>query len=314
MNKPRYNYCEICKHEFEAMKTADKLIKAKEAIDEAIQNYERVKSNPVSTPEPHTTVAVWGSKDWWIDLEAEDYERYDHIPNHYEKDLFLKVGYTFSGTPDIDRVIADTLKRGALAVKVECTKNISLKGEQTGNGGYIFKECLKPYISSWHFKNYLCYYFFDSDNHIEQAITEYLSKQEQQEPEIKEGDVVWCEDDLYQVTGFDYGDNYTDCMVADTNGDIEILPFSSFRKATPDEVIEWFTVEVDGIPTWIWEDKNGRMVIQQENRSHDLGISSTNTVSTALFNAFKEKYGFSVIPYSWAQKLWGDERPYPKGE
>lgn len=95
---------------------------------------------------------------------------------------FTKLLHSGPGLPDIPAIIADTLNKGALAVKVECSEmlNFIVKGPWTGC--YIWQKCLGKRIneSGWEYKNYYAWHLPDiriTDTDIESAITDYLSKE-----------------------------------------------------------------------------------------------------------------------------------------
>ena len=138
--------------------------------------------------QPRTVVTVWHKVDLVINGEL------DRIPK--------KSSYCFEGTPDVDRVITETLGQGALAVKLECDEEFGIKDCHAGvaNSCYFWKRAIGRVIQ----RSFICgekdgiYSFslnkdggtckYISDFDIESAIKVYLEKREPKEPEFKVGD------------------------------------------------------------------------------------------------------------------------------
>lgn len=98
--------------------------------------------------------------------------------------IFESYIYTFKGFPDIDRVIAETLKEGALAVKVECTEEF-VPISSCWMGCHIWRGDIEI-INSGRCRrgDYFCMGFdkptgdrYITDSDIEAAIAKYLEGQ-----------------------------------------------------------------------------------------------------------------------------------------
>ncbi len=117
-----------------------------------------------------TTVTVWGA------FSSDTAQSGVHLGGKF-KDYIKKSSYSFSGTPNIDRIIAETLEK-ALAVKVECTEK------------FVFDDCIaiqcyiwskqlgKIHGCTWEYRDYYASYKSVIDANIEAAITAYLSKEQ----------------------------------------------------------------------------------------------------------------------------------------
>ncbi len=128
---------------------------------------------------PKTKVTVWaklgtnikGSSLWgWRCVKPEVY-----------------VGeYSFTGTPDIRRIIKETLKQGALAVKVESTEKFPAdKANIFVTSCYIWKSCIETGFGGWYNSPddaYKQFYSDSEDSDIEAAITAWLEKEKKESP------------------------------------------------------------------------------------------------------------------------------------
>lgn len=122
-------------------------------------------------PTPKTTVTVW---------------------NDVGDGVWVKTSYTFSGIPDIKRVIRETLDKGALAVKVECPGHVRLKEDHPPyDAAHIFVNGLC--VPGWDYNDkYAAWYGeADMDSVMDDAVAKYLSAQKPQDkPAFKVGDIV----------------------------------------------------------------------------------------------------------------------------
>jgi len=96
----------------------------------------------------------------------------------WETEDRLVYQYVFTGSPDIDRVIRETLGQGAYAVKIECSERFCVDSvSDVGNGVYIARINI---CNGWGIKGmgdcYCNWGTHISDTDIEAAITAYLSK------------------------------------------------------------------------------------------------------------------------------------------
>lgn len=132
-----------------------------------------------------TTVTVW--------YKAQCPHPFDMALDGINNDneLWHRGYYHFSGPTDVDRVIAETLDKGALAVKIECSERFEFDNESDYTGCYIWQTKIKD--EGWDYLSYNAWYLTDEDLpiNIEQAITEYLKD------EIKEEDIVWYNNKPY---------------------------------------------------------------------------------------------------------------------
>lgn len=291
----------------------------------------------IPEPKPKTTVTVWfQNKDAW---QIEPMCGFDNV---YPWKLYDKGQYSFSGAPDVDRVIRDTLDKGALAIKIECTEWFNFmkyahksllfwdKRLTTIHGHRDFS----PQYEYWH-TTYETHQLTWNNINIEQAITKYLAKNEpahyagepfdekweytgeyrlpkkgeaytyftrkieianmdydhdvlwiiqprgihakQQEQQIKVGDIVW----------------YDGSLIANSY-------YKDFRKATPDEVYEWFTREVDGNKYIAYED-----AMQQTVLFYD---STIKIVDDIFSQDFIKHHNIPVMPCEWLQAIGGEMR------
>jgi hypothetical protein len=155
---------------------------------------------------PRTTVTVWGVSP--IDKSVD---------TTYSADGWFRSIYYHDDIPDIDRVIAETLKQGALAIKVECTEEFSFHNGQTCDGTYIWKPCLPTLMwGGWEWKEYRAWYVgteksYDSD--IEAAIVSYMEKQRELTTQKPVPLISRCKDCRYVATrGYDNPCNKCVCL------------------------------------------------------------------------------------------------------
>jgi hypothetical protein len=128
-------------------------------------------------PKPKTTVTVWWEKGLNIIGLCDE-----SVSEGRRNKPFAWCMYTFSGTPDIDRVIRETLdKKGALAVKIECTVDFKIDYWGITPFVYIWKRnsLNRAGDTYCHNENFIVANCLTPEE-IEQAITEHLSKQKEQ--------------------------------------------------------------------------------------------------------------------------------------
>jgi hypothetical protein len=275
-----------------------------------------VKDSPIQEkPQVKTTVTVW-----WERHSAFGATKPFHTST-----------YSFSGTPDIDRIICRTKlgePDGALVIKVECTEPFIIE-----DGSFsivcIFDENKLKYnkIFGYSYNGYrVISRAIDSD--IEAAITDYLAQKEQ---DIKVGDIVWHgnqtgrgdKERLAFVRCIDLQGillQFADCLRKEEDSamyDIGIIPH--LRKATPNEVLAYFTKEVDGNLFVAYEMGNNKYKrIEIKCTCMDGGESLTvcqpfylEHVDSIMRNSFLKSYNIIPIPYIWWSMMW-DKMQYPR--
>ena len=112
----------------------------------------------------------------------------------------VKDSYTFNSTPDVDRVIRETIGIGALAIKIECPDNIpGIKlTDDIFHKVYIWKKGIGK-IKGYGRENYPNVYVywlnddFITNADIESAIREYAKTPKQTEP-VNTSDFVTMSD------------------------------------------------------------------------------------------------------------------------
>jgi hypothetical protein len=131
------------------------------------KNCANYKPKDEAKPKPKTTVTVW---------------------NDVGDGVWVKTSYTFSGTPNIPRIVRETLDEGALAVKVECSVPFAFMAYED-TAMYFWKEqlCL---LHSYHLglKYMLASYLTDTD--MDDAVAKYLAAQKKDKPAFKISDIV----------------------------------------------------------------------------------------------------------------------------
>lgn len=226
---------------------------------------------------------------------------------------FAKKTYTFKGLPDVDRVIQEMLvEEGALAVKIECSEKFMLDSIMWKNC-YIWKKELKLKQSGWnnnHYKDYWKWYIDGggpklSDTDIESAISEYLKNQKQS---FRVGQIVFASNlggyqanlgKILELQGYF-------CTIEDVNGTRIIYEKSDIRPATPDEVDEWYTREVDGEPVRAYEDEDGDIILQRATDWNCLLLGSKEMALKVC-----KALNLPIMPYAESQ---GNYKPPKKEE
>lgn len=194
-------------------------------------------------PELKTTVTVWR-----VELrEPEGYDSWEEI---------IKKQYTFDGLPDIGAIISDTLKKGALAIKVECTKSFMLEWVLC-DGCYLLQKGI-GHIKwlGWRYEGYIALRIpqctpMVTDADIEVAITKYLKHRktpEKKEPAFKVEDLIILEPGgVVQIR--EISDSFI--RVLGKDGSSKVVPDRSFRHATPAEVDDWYRRDIGhGVTAW----------------------------------------------------------------
>ena len=263
-------------------------------------------TNAKQAEKPITTVTVWFDCIHWVKWP---------VINEWEAHgKFGKFHYSFSGTPDIDHVIHDTLDKGALAVHIHCNEFFVSDPEAYKTDDMIMLSgCLQQQGSKYRETN-ITFWHAGTNwyNRIESAITEYLSKQDEQE--IKEGDTCWNGDKsaLYRIDNIGLkGDIViSDVKCEPTNGHIRV-----FTKASADEVLKYFTVEVDGNRYVAWKDDIGRIILTDSNEELKAIVTRGGGMVDFILLKWVEHNHITPIPYAWVKALWPDGNvPYPKGK
>lgn len=157
-----------------------------DALEKTVQRILKWYEWEEEKPQPNTTVTVWSA------FSPDIVQSGTHLGGSIDSYIH-KREYTIEGTPDIDRIIAETLEQGALAVKVECTEefnaidmyDIKIKPM----GVYIWDAHIGKIKHKWGvIKNYTPYYNYwlfnhgisdVSDSDIESAIKTYLGKEKE---------------------------------------------------------------------------------------------------------------------------------------
>jgi hypothetical protein len=239
--------------------------------------------------------------------------------------------YTVPGTPDIDRIIHETLEQGALAIKVECTETFRLQDgccyTYDNRGCYIWSTEIGDLGDGWKFENkdYFGWhlpggeYNRKTDADIESAIRDYMEKQKtlppvacldvvakhyeltsedvqaaikgykdgkkkqptgvgknivvgedgnqyelgtsggeyKQSPTHKVGDIVVCGGRICEIFRIKPRNN-SDIVVIFKDKKFEHTTPRAIRPATPDEIDEWYTVEIDGVRVRAYECVSGK--------------------------------------------------------
>lgn len=125
------------------------------AIRRVNDNYQKVMAK---AKQPETTVTAW---------EAEE----------SVKRGWYKSSYSFNGLPDVDRVINETLDKGALAIKIECDEAFYINSSDSCEIVWIAKRDI---CMGWNYGNYRGRYGWHVSS-LESAITKYLSKPPEKE-------------------------------------------------------------------------------------------------------------------------------------
>lgn len=189
------------------------------------------------------------------------------------------------------------------------------------------------------YKQYRCWVNIDetADADIEQAITEYLSKQEpepllhnrpfhvhfksdckqeQDNQEIKVGDVVWWCGELYTVEKWAFNEK-TVAIILSLNRTAHHVSIQHLRKATPDEVLGYLTKE-DKHGAWLYSEYDDCPVVPAlyftaNNGTQEMRVIYENDIDGELAMSKVEQLGLIQIPHAWVKALWPDGNvPYPK--
>jgi hypothetical protein len=241
---------------------------------ESCKNYAPVKAKkkPVVT-----TVKVWE-------------------PNIEGDGAFIKYTYQFKGKPDIDRVIAETLKQGALAIKIECTEVFTCNGlSGMFNDAYFWVEFLNIKGERLDYKGYCSWVYFIpgknmADSDIEAAITEYIEKQNPKPaPEFRVGQLLCGANCIGVMNGLeDYGcylliGKYGECW-----------HLSKPRPATETEKDKFYTCELAGKKVRAYEDNVGDIFLRSTDRNFAYMLVYWKEQARAICEAAH----IPIMPYS----------------
>lgn len=288
------------------------------------------KESEPKSPEPVTTVTVWydDTKDHTSVVGYKPYGKPDDA-------LYDKGTYSFFGTPDIDHIIEEIKlgkPDGALVVKIECDYIFELKNKEKtipvfrNNGLLIFSDFLG--LPNDYFGNYDEYRFWlidatgEAEEEIEQAITEYLKGKENNpipsREKIKVGDVVFTSENEPALVVSVQGNTAWARTLFDMGNDSSThYRNCNLRKATPNEVLDWFTIDVDGIP-FIAHRMECGIKLRNNKISHivyDDSVIGNEVSDMAVLDFIKRHVKDKVIPEKWVKALWPDGNvPYPKGK
>ncbi len=200
------------------------------------KNCANYKPKDEAKPKPKTTVTVWRKC-----LDAKINIAKLHNIYVAPNEEWYRGQYTFVGTPDINRVIRETLDEGALAIKVVCTKDFPFPTTQAIDTVRIWQRAIGDIDGKgWDYSKELFAFRYESmgitDTTIDAAVAEYLAAQKPQDkPTFKVGDIVvrLSQGDACTVTRVTSCGFYIlrDCYDSDLGG----YSCKELRHTTPDE-------------------------------------------------------------------------------
>ena len=284
--------------------------------------------------EPVTTVTVWWDRNIEHPIPDEILEFHSH--------LFTVVKYEKQGTPDIPRIIKETLEQGALAIKVECTEKFDIINIGLGiaNKMYLWSSSLGEIIQNNDYCTLSGYYgwsWSEEQNYItysdiESAIKSWLGKQKEPDynPEYYKGSGYvfnekqpkrdatirrdctgplpeFCVGQIVVVDGAigiitSKESGY--CYITYKSGRTGTAPYYMIRPATPAEIASFYTCELAGEKVRAYEDEDGSDVyFIHHNEVWD-------DVRLPFARHLCKKAGIPIMPYSESK---GNYDP-PKGE
>jgi len=116
--------------------------------------------------QPHSKVTEWRSRGAWLSCG------------------YSKTSYTFTGLPNVDRVIRETLDEGAVGVRIECDEEFESDIVVTTQNVYIYNSDI-DYLG-WSIGKYLGWHADTGKNtSLESAIKSYCKEQSSKHPELK---------------------------------------------------------------------------------------------------------------------------------
>ena len=236
--------------------------------------------------EPKTTITVWYDKAptfrdvpygklIWDDRTTPPYKGF----------------YSFKGLPDIDRVIKETLEKGALAVKVKCSEEFFFEIENTEQC-YIWYNKLGLTINGVEFM-LSTHHNSVSDTDIEAAITEWMKRRKPPERKFHVGQIVIVDEETAIINMVDLMD--ADAVITNKKGIKFWKSSDCIRPATSDEIASFYTRNLAGEPVRVYEDADCKI------RLYWVGLNTFDSLlpwTPHQARALCEAAHIPIMPYS----------------
>jgi hypothetical protein len=263
-------------------------------IHAEVERVRKIQAKQKPAPKSQTTVTVW-----WMSKCAHQKTKGIVLKNDFDRD-----SYTFKGTPDIPRIMAETLEQGALAIKVECTESYQFE-IYTSTSMYFWEKSLDLLHSYRYGLKYITSCAI-ADSDIEAAITSWIDREKKPpKPAFEVGDiVVWDKGPTSDLVILDEI-CHTQVIVKDKKGTLSNIAMKSIRPANPDQIDEFYTV--DGMRAY--EDQVGDITLETSTINQWLFIGQPTKARDLCAKA-----GIPIMAWGQTKKYYGGEFMAPKGE